>query len=353
MRKKIALVVYSLGLGGAEKVVSDLSFAFAKQHDVTLILFDTSNQCYPYAGVLIDIQCPSQEGFFPRALMFLQRAWHLHGIFKQHRFDTIIAVMEHASFPAILASRKTIAANHCNPEKAFSSADWLFARWLFPKAKRVVAVSKDGMRIFQERLGSQNVGYLYNPVNLMRIRELALEHPAVQIVGRYMLAVGRLSPEKNFTGLIEAYAQSQACQSHALYILGEGSEWYRLQQQIITLGLQQRVYLLGFMANPYPYIANAECLVLASLHEGFPVILLEALGLGCPVVATDCETGPREIIQHGENGLLVPVNDMPALAQAIDRVCLDEVVQACFRQNAAASVEALDIDGVAEQWLAM
>ncbi|MDD5394563.1 MAG: glycosyltransferase [Thiothrix sp.] len=351
LRKKIALVVYSLGMGGAEKVVSDLSFQFAKQHDVTLILFDTSRMYYPYAGELVDMRSPSKQGFVPRAFNFLERAWQLHGIFRRKQFDTIIGVMEHASFPAILASRKTIAANHCNPARNFSSVDWLFAKWLFPRAKKVVAVSKDGMRIFQERLGLQNLGYLYNPVNLTRIRNLAEEHPAIRLDGQYIVAAGRLCPEKDFANLIDAYAQSQARHSHQLLILGEGKERPALERQVKELGLGQQVRLPGFMPNPYPYIAKAQCLVLSSQHEGFPVILLEALGLGCPIIATDCETGPREIVRHGENGLLVPVADSPALSEAIDRVCLDEAVQACFRQEASPSVAALDIAQVAERWL--
>ncbi len=125
-------------------MVSDLSFQFAKQHDVTLILFDGSQRYYPYAGELIDIQCPSKEGFLPKVFNFLDRASQLRRIFNVRHFDTIISVMEHASFPAILASRQTIAANHCNPERNFTRFDWLFARWLYPRAKKVIAVSREG-----------------------------------------------------------------------------------------------------------------------------------------------------------------------------------------------------------------
>ncbi len=353
MRKKIALIIYSLGMGGAEKVVSDLSFQFARQHDVTLILFDTSRMHYPYAGELIDINCPSKEGFLPRAFNFLTRARILANIFRQRQFDTIIGVMEHASFPAILASKKTIAANHCNPARNFSRFDWLFAKWLYPRAKKVIAVSKEGMRIFQETVGLKNLGYLYNPVNLKRIHALAQEHPAIQLRDKYIVAAGRLSPEKDFANLIQAYAQSQTRYTHQLLILGEGSERTALEQQVKQLGLGQQVRLPGFMPNPYPYIAGAECLVLSSQHEGFPVILIEALGLGKPVIATDCETGPREIICQGENGLLVPVADAAALASALDQVCLDEALRSYFQQHAAHSVAHLDIEQVAAQWLAI
>lgn len=351
MRKKIALVVYSLGMGGAEKVVSDLSFQFAKQHDVSLILFDGRSRYYPYAGELIDIQLPSKHGFIPRLLNFFERAWQLRQIFRAERFDTIISVMEHASFPSILASRKTIAANHCNPDRNFSRFDWLFAKWLYPRAKKVVAVSQEGRRIFYERLGLQNLACLYNPINLGRMHNLSAEHPAVRIEGDYIVAAGRLSPEKNFTCLIKAYASSQASAHFKLVILGEGKERQALENLIRELELQERVVLAGFMRNPYPYIVNAYCLVLSSLHEGFPVILIEALGLGCPVIATDCETGPREIVRHGENGLLVPTDDVDALSAALDHLCLDRKLHALFQQNALPSVEYLDIEKVAEQWL--
>lgn len=353
VRRKIALVVYSLGMGGAEKVVSDLSFQFAKQHDVTLILFDGSRIYYPYAGELIDIQCPSRRGLVARFFNFLERANQLRQIFRIRQFDTIISVMEHANFPSILASRQTIAANHCNPEQNFSRFDWWFARWLYPKAKRVVTVSQEGKRIFQQHLGLQNIDCLYNPIHLARIRELAQECPAIAVEGRYLVAAGRLSPEKNFSGLLEAYAHSQARRDFKLLILGEGKQRPLLEQQIKDLGLGAQVSLPGFMRNPHPYIANAHCLVLSSLHEGFPVILIEALGLGCPVIATDCETGPREIIRPGENGLLVPPADTPALSAALDQLCLDEGLHSRLQRNAVGSVASLDIEQVAEQWLAI
>lgn len=353
MRKKIALVVYSLGMGGAEKVVSDLSFEFAKQHDVTIILFDSSHICRPYAGELIDIDCPSKDGFPAKVLNFLDRAWQLRRIFRIKRFDTIIGVMEHASFPAILASRQTIAANHCNPERIFTRRDWLFAKWLYPKAKQVVAVSKAGMDIIQQHIAINNLRYLYNPLNFQNLQALAEQRPTLNLKGPYIVAAGRLCPQKHFTCLIDAYAQSQTRHTHKLLILGEGPQRELLEQQIHDLGLQQQVRLPGFMENPHPYITAATCLVLSSMHEGFPVILMEALALGRPVVATDCETGPREIVQPEHNGLLVPTDDAAALAKAIDRVCLDVDFHAQLQRNARASVEHLEISRVAEQWLAL
>jgi N-acetylgalactosamine-N,N'-diacetylbacillosaminyl-diphospho-undecaprenol 4-alpha-N-acetylgalactosaminyltransferase len=108
---------------------------------------------------------------------------------------------------------------------------------------------------------------------------------------------------------------------------------------------------MGFIANPYPYLVNAKCLVLSSLHEGFPVILAEALACGCPVIATRCETGPEEIIDHEKNGLLIPVNDTYALAEAMNKLLNDPVLYGAIKQNTRSSVQHLDIEEVAKRWL--
>ena len=91
--------------------------------------------------------------------------------------------------------------------------------------------------------------------------------------------------------------------------------------------------------------------MLASWHEGFPLVLVEALGLHRPVIATDCETGPREIIQHNHNGLLVPPGDSIALTQAIDQLAFNKILYEKLAQNAASSVQHLNIERVAQQWL--
>lgn len=352
-RRKIVLVVYSLGMGGAEKVVSDLSFEFAKRHDVTLVLFDGQRRYYPYAGELLDFACPSRDAWWEKLWTFGLRTWRLYRLFQQRRFDTIISVMEHANFPSILASRQTLAANHCNPERNFSRLDWWFASWLYPKARRLVTVSQQGKQIFEQRLGLTNVTCLYNPLDLRRIHALAKEPPVMAMDGAYMVAAGRLSPEKDFSSLLGAYAASQARQQFKLVLLGEGEERPALEAKVRALGLEGRVWLPGFVSNPYPYFAQARCLVLSSLHEAFPLVLLEALALGCPVVATDCPTGPAEIVKPKQNGLLVPLGDVAALAQGMDALCLDDALHRQCQAHAPASVAHLDISKVAEQWLAL
>ena len=132
-----------------------------------------------------------------------------------------------------------------------------------------------------------------------------------------VLAVGRLAAVKDYQGLLQAFALlSQKHEVH-LMILGEGPERPRLENLVGELGLGSRVALPGFGRNPYAYLARAAVFVLSSLSEALPTALIEALALGTPVVATDCKSGPREVLQDGKYGLLVPVGVPAALAEAM------------------------------------
>ena len=132
-----------------------------------------------------------------------------------------------------------------------------------------------------------------------------------------VLGVGRLTAQKAFSVLIEAFAQVRKSQPARLLILGEGEERPMLEALIGQLGLEQDVNLPGFVSNPYPYMARAAVFVLSSRWEGLPTVLVEAMALRTPVIATDCPSGPREILRGGQYGPLVPVGDPCALALAI------------------------------------
>ena len=139
--------------------------------------------------------------------------------------------------------------------------------------------------------------------------------PAIPVV----LGVGELSERKDFATLVRAHAQLVRRRPCRLVILGEGRRRAELQQLAASLGTAEHVELPGFVANPYPYMAAASVFALSSRWEGMPVVLIEALALGTPVVATDCPSGPRELLDAGRLGELVPVGDATALATALAR----------------------------------
>ena len=132
-----------------------------------------------------------------------------------------------------------------------------------------------------------------------------------------VIAVGRLVAVKDYPSLIRAFAVVRRKHDVRLMILGEGEDRPQLESLIVELGLADCVALPGFEANPYAYMAWAALFVLSSISEALPTALIEAMAVGTPVVATDCKCGPREVLQDGRFGALVPVGDVAALAAAI------------------------------------
>jgi len=145
-----------------------------------------------------------------------------------------------------------------------------------------------------------------------------LDHPWFQPgAPPVVLGVGRLKVQKDFAGLMAAFAEVRAKQQCRLVILGEGPERERLEALRDSLGLTDDIDLPGYVLNPYPYMKRASLFVLSSRWEGLPGVLIEAMAVGCPVISTDCPAGPREILSDGELAPLVPCESPTALGSAI------------------------------------
>ncbi|WP_174299527.1 glycosyltransferase [Caulobacter sp. S45] len=190
------------------------------------------------------------------------------------------------------------------------------------------------------RLAPERVHVAPNPIDLARI-EAGARVP-LDLAGRrpFIVTAGRLEPQKGQSLLLRAFAASRACDGLDLVILGEGSLKARLQALAVDLGVAERVRLQGFAANPWAWFARSLLFVLPSFWEGFPNALLEAMACGAPVVASACDYGPREAIDHGRSGLLTPVGDIDALAAALDAVL--SAPQYALALGAAAKVRAHD-----------
>ena len=196
-------------------------------------------------------------------------------------------------------------------------------RALYPAVDRIVAVSEgvaeDTARI--ARLPRERISVIRNPVITPELAPLAAapcDHPWLA-PGQppVILGAGRLQRQKDFPTLIRAFARLAGELDARLMILGEGGKRPELESLIATLGLAERVALVGFQDNPYAYLARARLFVLSSAWEGSPNVLTEALALGVPVVSTDCPSGPSEILEAGRFGPLVPVGDVASLAEAM------------------------------------
>ena len=210
---------------------------------------------------------------------------------------------------------------------------WLFKCliWYFYRFADSVVTVSEGVADDLAReawLERERIRVVYNPVVTPEIAVKAagqVDHPwffeseATPVI----LAAGRLTAQKDFATLLRAFASLRAGRPARLAILGEGPDRAALEALAGALRVDGDVALLGFVANPFAFMARASAFVLSSAWEGFGNVLVEALACGCPVVSTDCRSGPREILEDGRYGRLVPVGAPDAMAAAIAEV-LDE-----------------------------
>lgn len=198
------------------------------------------------------------------------------------------------------------------------------ARRFYPWADGIVAVSNgvadDLARTL--RISRRHIRVIYNPVVTPELKEKSrapLSHPWFEKnEPPVLLAVGRLSPQKDFSTLLRAFAQVRRIRPARLMILGEGEQRAELIILARHLGLERDVSLPGFVMNPYPYMVRSSLFILASRWEGLPGALIEAMYCGAPLIATDCASGTREILADGKYGQIVPVGDVDALARAVE-----------------------------------
>jgi glycosyltransferase involved in cell wall biosynthesis len=218
-------------------------------------------------------------------------------------------------------------------------------RRLYPRLDGIVAVSQgvaDDIAAIA-RLPAERVRVIRNPVITPELGTLAaasVDHPWLAPgAPPVVLGIGRLTRQKDFPTLIRAFAQVRRQRPLRLILLGEGRDREALEALARREGVEADIAMPGFQANPYAWLIRARLFVLSSRWEGSPNALTEAMALGVPVVATDCPSGPRELLQGGRHGPLVPVGDVDALAramqQALDHPLPPETLRAAVQEYRA------------------
>jgi len=351
-RLRIGVLIAFSGEGGVERMVTNLVEAFARiGHDVDLLLIRARSAHLR--------ELPAAVRVIPLARRHaLNSLFPLIGYLRRERPAALLAAKDRAGRVAILA--RALARVHTrvvvrlgtNLSAALQAQGW-WRRWprylpmrlIYRWADAVVAVS-EGVALDTARitgLPARRIHVVRNPVitpALARHAAAPCEHPWLRDRDcPVILGAGRLTPQKDFATLIRAFALVRAQRPCRLVILGEGRLRCSLQGLVQDLDLGEAVDLPGFEPNPYPLMAAADLFVLSSAWEGSPNVLTEALALGTPVVATDCPSGPREILSDGRVGPLAPVGDARALSRAILRT-LDQPPPRQALRNAAAEYSA-------------
>lgn len=327
MKKIIAFIIPALNIGGAEKVTLSIIKNIDKKRYTPVLI--TMNSQGPLKN-----EIPSDVKLYDiDSLRFRYSVIRLMKLLKHLQPDCIFSTLSYASFIIIIlkkllglrakiivreSSTVSCVLKQLPPYKArlFS----LLYKKLYPIADMIIAQCENMKMDLLELLNinPEKIVRIYNPVDIDTVltKANAFIPPEYKADELNLVATSRLVESKGGDILLKAFNRLLKYKPTAhLYIIGDGPFKYKMMSICQRLRLEQKVTFMGLQINPYPYVKNADLFILSSRFEGFPNSLLEALVCGAKVVATDCESGPREILGDEEYGLLAKVNDEKSLCR--------------------------------------
>lgn len=307
--KKIALIVPVFSSGGVEAVASTLSQNIGDDVIKIIILYNSKKIVYPYSGHIISLDIKIGGNFIFKLFHFIKKYIAIRRIKRRFEFDDVISFQESANVLNVITKcrEKVILTTHSYKSNELNGIRKVFYKIIFRlfynKADQVVAVSKGVGSDLIENFGVKKnlVQVIYNSVDGEHIKKLSnidLNENEKKLFGKKTLAiVGRLSYEKGQRFLLTAFsAIAKEKKDINLLIIGDGQDYNLLEDTIVRMNLENRVFLLGYQANPYKYIKHCNVLILYSLWEGFGLVLVESLLCGTPIISVDCLSGPAEIL---------------------------------------------------------
>jgi glycosyltransferase involved in cell wall biosynthesis len=362
---KLLLFIHSLQCGGAERVTANLANDWAARGwPITLVTLASRDldfyHLHPAVTRISLDQAEESHGGLAAAIHNMRRVLALRKVLRAVRPDVALGMMSASAVLLILAglgirASRVIACEHVYPPMVPVGKAWsALRRWAYPLAEQVTMLTSEGLSWLNEHVPAARGFVIPNPVPFpLPIAEPRLD-PA-QVVGhdrKVLLAVGRLAQQKGFDWLLAAFSRvADANRSWDLVILGEGSERAALEARIGELGLGYRVFLPGRAGNIGDWYARADLYAMSSRFEGFPNTLGEAMAYGCAAVSYDCDTGPRDIIRDGIDGVLVrPVGDVGALAAALGTLMRDDELRARMSREAVTVRERYSMHSVLAMW---
>lgn len=305
--KKIGIIVNSIGYGGNERSAVNIAKAISKQYDVSIIIQEDCGNHYGYEGYVINMNVPCADSIIGKVINTFRRILRLKKIIKKEQIDTLFIILPVSNLINYLkfGCKKIVSCRDCGDlmkrtEKYIKMAE---------KSDLIVCNSVEQAEYLTKKATylSGKIVSIYNILDIDKV-QLLKEEPLDEDTKHFMtgckciISSGRFVKAKGWNNLIKSFSiLSQRDDNVRLILIGDGE----LREEIVTLidrlGLAEKVLLPGFQENPFKFISKADVFVLPSFYEGFPNTLVEAMACGKPVIATNCPSGPSEILQGSIN----------------------------------------------------
>lgn len=346
MKKNISILINSLNSGGAEKLVSLIINDLKYDYNIFLVLMNDTIKydLNDFDNIYFIENANLNENGFMKLLKLPFLAWKYKRFCKENYIDTSISLLSRPNYISIVSkllgnSSKIVISEHSFPSKQYESKtlqskiNKFLIKKLYNFADKIVAVSSGSATDLKEQFDIKNeITVVLNSIDIEDINIKVQEEVNFDFSRFTYVSIGRLDAGKNHKMMIEAFALLDF--DAQLLIIGEGELRKDLLDLIEKLHLNGKVFLLGYQKNPYKYLAKSDCFVFTSNYESFGIVLVEAMACRLPIISTNCESGPREILGvNGEYGILVPLNDIEKLSESMDIIYTDEIKRLFFKEK--------------------